>query len=132
MSMEKPIVLLTAPVATRSGYGNHARDIARALIEIDEYDFKINSVPWGNTPRTALEDGNEHHEKIKSHILKSSVTNLLLIICANLSVPANAVNSDSVSLLNRLNIIHLQAFYHIVRLYRKVQQVTYHHIRHRE
>lgn len=72
MSMEKPIVLLTAPVATRSGYGNHARDIARALIEIDEYDFKINSVPWGNTPRTALEDGNEHHEKIKSHILQDN------------------------------------------------------------
>ena len=40
--MSKPLVLLTAPITTRSGYGNHARDVARALIELDKYDFKIN------------------------------------------------------------------------------------------
>ena len=39
--MSKPLVLLTAPITTRSGYGNHARDVARALIELDKYDFKI-------------------------------------------------------------------------------------------
>ena len=34
----KPMILVTAPVQTRSGYGNHSRDICRALIEDDKYD----------------------------------------------------------------------------------------------
>ena len=38
----KPLVLVTAPVKTRSGYGNHSRDICRSLIESDKYDVKIN------------------------------------------------------------------------------------------
>ena len=67
----KQTVLVTGPVKTRSGYGNHARDICRALIELDKYDVVINSVRWGNTPMNALEDGNEHHEAIKTRILKS-------------------------------------------------------------
>ena len=65
----KPLILVTAPVRTRSGYGNHARDICRALIELDKYDVKINSVRWGNTPMTALEEGNPKHDIIKSHLL---------------------------------------------------------------
>ena len=56
--MNKPTILVTAPVLTRSGYGNHARDICRALIELDKYNVKINSVRWGSTPLYALEDGN--------------------------------------------------------------------------
>jgi len=67
----KQQILVTGPVKTRSGYGNHARDICRALIDLDKYDVIINSVRWGNTPMNALEDGNEHHEKIKSRILTS-------------------------------------------------------------
>ena len=67
--MSKPLVLVTGPVKTRSGYGNHTRDVCRDLIELDKYDVKINSVRWGSTPLNALEDGNEHHEKIKAHIL---------------------------------------------------------------
>jgi len=30
----KPLVLVTAPVGTRSGYGSHSRDICRSLIEM--------------------------------------------------------------------------------------------------
>lgn len=67
----KQQILVTGPVKTRSGYGNHARDICRALIELDKYDVIINSVRWGNTPMNALEDGNPHHEAIKSRILTS-------------------------------------------------------------
>jgi glycosyltransferase involved in cell wall biosynthesis len=67
--MNKPLVLVTAPITTRSGYGNHSRDICRALIESDKYDVKINSVRWGNTPMNALEDDNKHHQEIKSRIL---------------------------------------------------------------
>ena len=67
--MSKPLVLVTAPITTRSGYGNHARDIVRALIELDKYDIKINACKWGSTPMNALEDNNIHHQKIKSRIL---------------------------------------------------------------
>ena len=67
--MSKPLVLVTAPVETRSGYGNHSRDICRALIEMDKYDVRINPCRWGSTPLTALEDGNPIHDKIKECIL---------------------------------------------------------------
>jgi len=67
----KQQILVTGPVKTRSGYGNHARDICRALIELDKYDVIINSVRWGNTPMNALEKGNPHHDAIKSRILSS-------------------------------------------------------------
>ena len=66
--MNKPLILVTAPITTRSGYGNHSRDICRALIELD-YDVKINSVRWGSTPTNALEKGNPIHDEIKKRIL---------------------------------------------------------------
>ena len=66
----KPLVLVTAPVETRSGYGNHARDICRALIESEKYDVKIQSVPWGNTPLTALDNDDDSHKEIKKRILR--------------------------------------------------------------
>ena len=52
--MSKPVCLVTAPVATRSGYGAHSRDIVRSLIKLDRYDVKIWSVRWGNCPMNAL------------------------------------------------------------------------------
>ena len=67
--MNKPLVLVTAPVGTRSGYGNHSRDICRALIESDKYDVKINPVRWGATPMNALEDKNPHHLEIYKRLL---------------------------------------------------------------
>ena len=66
----KPLVLVTAPVTTRSGYGNHARDICRALIESNKYDLKIQAVRWGNTPPNALENDNPIHHEIKARILQ--------------------------------------------------------------
>ena len=67
----KPLVLVTAPVQTRSGYGNHSRDICTALIELDKYDVKINPVRWGSTAKTALEDSNSKHQEIKKRFLTS-------------------------------------------------------------
>ena len=67
--MSKPLILITAPIATRSGYGNHSRDISRALIESGKYDIKINPVRWGGTPMNALEDNNPHHLEIYKRLL---------------------------------------------------------------
>jgi len=52
----KPLVLVTAPVGTRSGYGSHSRDICRSLIAMDKFDIKIWPVRWGMTPQDALND----------------------------------------------------------------------------
>jgi glycosyltransferase involved in cell wall biosynthesis len=52
----KPLVLVTAPVGTRSGYGSHSRDICRSLIAMDKFDVKIWPVRWGGTPQDALNE----------------------------------------------------------------------------
>ena len=67
--MSKPICLVTAPVATRSGYGAHSRDICRALIKLDKYDVKIWSVRWGNTPMNALDSDDPNDIPIIDRIL---------------------------------------------------------------
>ena len=64
------MILVTAPVETRSGYGNHARDICRSLIESNKYDVRIQSVRWGNTPMNALENDNQIHNEIQKRLLR--------------------------------------------------------------
>ena len=50
----KPLLLVTAPVQTRSGYGAHARDIVRSLIDIDKFDIKIDQLPFHAIDCTAV------------------------------------------------------------------------------
>ena len=67
--MSKPTILVTGPVDNKWIWKLLTRYM-ETLIELDKYDVKINSVRLGfNTTKRALEDGNEHHEKIKAHIL---------------------------------------------------------------
>ena len=42
--MSKPFMLIQAPVATRSGYGSHSRDLVRSLIKMDKFDIKVLSL----------------------------------------------------------------------------------------
>ena len=69
--MSKPILLVTAPVATRSGYGAHARDIVRSLVELDKYDVKVWNVRWGNTPMNALNDMEPRDKIIIDRLLQT-------------------------------------------------------------
>ena len=69
----KPLVVVQGPVATRSGYGNHTRDLVRSLIAMNKYDIKIISLPWGACPMNAL---NEQDPKDKSIIDLFLKTNL--------------------------------------------------------
>ena len=55
----KKLMLITAPVTSRSGYGAHARDLTHAFIKHNKYDVKIMDVPWGDCPRNALDKNNE-------------------------------------------------------------------------
>ena len=65
----KPLLLVTGPVATRSGYGSHTRDLVKSLIKMDKYDIKINSLKWGNCPMNALDENNPEDRMIKDKIL---------------------------------------------------------------
>lgn len=67
--MNKPVLLLMAPVTTVSGYGARSRDIAWALIKSDKYDVKIWPTRWGNTPMNALSDNNPKHKAIYDRLL---------------------------------------------------------------
>jgi glycosyltransferase involved in cell wall biosynthesis len=46
----KKKVLLRAPFMSRSGYGEHARQFARFLIEHPNVELSTQILPWGNTP----------------------------------------------------------------------------------
>ena len=70
--MSKPLVLVTAPVATRSGYGAHARDIVRSLIKLDKYDIKIWNVKWGSTPMNALQKDDPNDTMIIDRLLSDA------------------------------------------------------------
>ena len=50
----KPMMLIRAPVGTRSGYGDMSRDIVRHLIKLDRWYVKVLACQWGNTPMNAL------------------------------------------------------------------------------
>tara|TARA_R100001591_G_scaffold13746_2_gene19969 strand:+ start:376 stop:1716 length:1341 start_codon:yes stop_codon:yes gene_type:complete len=52
----KKLMLICAPVTSRSGYGDHARDLVRSFIKHDKYEIKIFDVNWGETPRDALDN----------------------------------------------------------------------------
>ena len=47
--MNKPSFVISCPFQTYSGYGARARDIAKAIIELDKYEVKLLSQRWGDT-----------------------------------------------------------------------------------
>ncbi len=69
--MNKPLVLLMAPVATLSGYGARSRDIATALINSDKYNVMIFPTRWGATPQNALDTNTPEHQEITKRLLKT-------------------------------------------------------------
>ena len=70
--MSKPLCLVTAPVATRSGYGSHSRDICRSLISMDKYNVKIFPVRWGSTPQNALNDADPNDKVIIDRLMNDA------------------------------------------------------------
>jgi glycosyltransferase involved in cell wall biosynthesis len=52
--MSKPNLVISAPASSRSGYGDHARDLIRSLIAMDKFSIGILDQPWGSCPRNAM------------------------------------------------------------------------------
>lgn len=65
----KPTLVFQAPVATRSGYGDHARDLLHSLYKLDKFNIKVISTRWGQTPMDALNYDNEFHKWIVDNII---------------------------------------------------------------
>jgi len=83
----KPLMLITGPVATRSGYGSHSRDLCRSLIAMDKFDIKINSLRWGNCPMNALDENNPDDVIILERILHTNELEVQPKIHIQISVP---------------------------------------------
>ena len=60
----KKLILICAPVTSRSGYGAHARDLVTSLLDHDKYEIKIMDVPWGACPRNALDKNNPKDKRM--------------------------------------------------------------------
>jgi len=67
--MSKPILVFQAPIATRSGYGDHSRDILKSLFELDKYDVKVVPTRWGNTPQDQINPQTEFGQRILQNIV---------------------------------------------------------------
>ena len=83
----KPLMLITGPVATRSGYGSHSRDLCRSLIAMDKFDIKINSLRWGNCPMNALDESKPEDVEILSRILSTNELERQPEVHVQISVP---------------------------------------------
>jgi glycosyltransferase involved in cell wall biosynthesis len=58
----KPLVFISCPIDTFSGYGARSRDIALAIIKSDKYNVKILPQRWGATPFGFLQANNPDHK----------------------------------------------------------------------
>mgnify|MGYP003117673245 CR=1 FL=1 len=121
----RPLILIQGPVATRSGYGDHTRDIAKAIIKTysDKYDISILSLRWGECPMNALNQDNPEDAEILKRILPQPQLPKQPDIFIQVSVPnefqpigkynigitagveTTACSVDWINGLNRMNLI---------------------------
>jgi hypothetical protein len=66
--MNKPLLLFQGPIATRSGYGDHARDLLKSIFQMDKFDVKIVPTRWGNTPQNQIDPSTYFGQQILSNI----------------------------------------------------------------
>jgi glycosyltransferase involved in cell wall biosynthesis len=60
----KPLLVISCPIDTFSGYGARSRDVVSSIIKSGKYDVKILSQRWGNTPFGFLQKDNPDHKEI--------------------------------------------------------------------
>ena len=67
----KNTFVISCPLDTYSGYGARARDLVKAIVELDKYDVKILSQRWGSCPFGFLDD-HEEFTHLKEYILPNN------------------------------------------------------------
>ena len=68
--MSKPLLIYQAPVATRSGYGDHSRDILKSIFEYDKFDVITIPTRWGNTPQNQINPSTDFGKQLLSTVGK--------------------------------------------------------------
>ena len=84
-------ILLQGPANSRSGYGDHFRDIVGSLIRDGKHEIKIVNTNWGACPNNALSDDSEMNKSIQSCIIDPSTVKAqpdLFIVC---SIPTDFI-----------------------------------------
>jgi glycosyltransferase involved in cell wall biosynthesis len=76
--MIKPLCIVSCPADTISGYGARSRDFLRSLIRSkgEEWDIKVLSQRWGQTPFGALNKDIPEEKDIKDRIIGTVTMNL--------------------------------------------------------
>ena len=69
--MNKPLCVVSSPVDTFSGYGARSRDFIKALIKVkgDEWDIKLLSQRWGQTPFGFLNEEIKEEKDLMDRII---------------------------------------------------------------
>ena len=139
----KKLMLICAPVSSRSGYGDHARDLVRSFIEHNKYDIEILDVPWGECPRNALD--NEKDINIISRILKTNQVNRQPDVYVDIRIPnefqrygkfnigitagieTNAVSNNWIESCNKMDLVLVPSEHSkdgfVKAMYEKMQQL---------
>lgn len=70
--MLKPLCVVSCPIDTVSGYGARSRDFVKALIKVkgEEWDIRILSQRWGETPFGALDENISEELDMLNRIIK--------------------------------------------------------------
>jgi hypothetical protein len=71
--MNKQTLIFQGPIATRSGYGNHCRDLLKSLRKMDKFDIKLIPMRWGNTPQNELDPSTDFGKWMLERILVQNV-----------------------------------------------------------
>lgn len=67
--MSKPLLVFQGPVSSRSGYGDHARDLLRSIFEYDKFDVKVVPTNWGTTPQNQLDTSTEFGQRVLGSVI---------------------------------------------------------------
>ena len=69
--MSKPVCVVSCPLDTYSGYGARSRDFLKSLVKAkgEEWDIKILSQRWGQTPFNALDVDDQEEYDLKQRII---------------------------------------------------------------
>lgn len=71
--MSKPLCVISCPLDTISGYGARSRDVVKSLLKVkgEEWDIRVLSQRWGNTPMGALDLGNDGDHDLKQLLIST-------------------------------------------------------------
>lgn len=71
--MNKQTLIFQGPVFTRSGYGDHCRDLLKSLRKMNKFDIKLIPMRWGNTPQNQTDPSTEFGRWMLENVLTQNV-----------------------------------------------------------